>query len=558
MSDAPVYAASPMGAPKTFAECKTQDERNAWAAAEYRAYLSKQSTPDKDITDNEIMKASSLNTPLAPNSRLATLAAFPARGRELLPLVPPVAAPRPYPVAALGPVLSAATECIASKCQCAPSLAAQSVLGVASLATQRLADVRMPYGQTRPLSLFCVTVAASGDRKSTVDNEALIPVRMHEKNLKQQYDSAYGAWKVGHSAWAAEYRKIENDKRLDRTNREAELKALGSAPVEPIKPLLTAPEPTVEALAKHWPVLPGALGLFSAEGGQFTGGHGFGPDHRLKTAASLSSLWDGSGIRRLRAGDGIADLPGRRLALHLMVQPDAAAAFLSEPILRDQGLLSRILVAAPDTLAGKREWKKGVDGLADAMRRYVAVILDLLERPASASNAAGNELTPRALDLSAESEAVWGAFYNRIEKAQAADGALEGLRDVAGKAAENAARVAAVLTVVERPEAPDIQAPEMRAGCEIAGWYVAEALRLAGAHRQSPILRNAIKLLEWLRAKGKTEITRSEIMQFGPSAVRTKSEAEAALTSLEEHGWLVPFPIDGKGLRWSVVKELNQ
>jgi hypothetical protein len=43
-----------------------------------------------------------------------------------------------------------------------------------------------------------------------------------------------------------------------------ELAALGKAPFEPIKPLLTAPEPTVEALAKHWPILPGALSLFSA------------------------------------------------------------------------------------------------------------------------------------------------------------------------------------------------------------------------------------------------------------------------------------------------------
>ena len=60
----------------------------------------------------------------------------------------------------------------------------------------------------------------------------------------------------------------------DRPGREAELTVLGNAPLEPIKPLLTAPEPTVEALAKHWPVLPGALGLFSSEGGQMTGGHG--------------------------------------------------------------------------------------------------------------------------------------------------------------------------------------------------------------------------------------------------------------------------------------------
>ena len=187
---------------------------------------------------------------------------------------------------------------------------------------------------------------------------------------------AWESWRVAQAAWAAQHRKIENDKTLDRIKRKSEL-ALGS-PVEPIKPLLTAPEPTVEALAKFWPALPGALGLFSAEGGQMTGGHGFGPDHRLKTAAALSTLWDGSD-RRLRAGDGITDLPGRRLALHLMVQPDAAAGFLSEPILRDQGLLSRLLIAAPETLAGSRLYHEPQDEIAAPLRRYFACIMDLLE-----------------------------------------------------------------------------------------------------------------------------------------------------------------------------------
>jgi Protein of unknown function (DUF3987) len=281
-------------------------------------------------------------------SKVAIVAA--SLAPELLPLAPPMAPARPYPVDALGPVLAGAAASVAAKCQCSPTLAAQAVLAVASLASQRLADVRMPYGQTRPLSLFQVTIAASGDRKSTADNEALRPVREHEKNLKQGYQTAHEDWRISQAAWAAQQRKVENDRNLDRPGREAELAALGNAPIEPIKPLLTAPEPTVEALAKHWPVMPGALGLFSAEGGQMTGGHGFGPDHRLKTAAALSTLWDGSGIRRLRAGDGITDLPGRRLALHLMVQPDAATAFLTDPILRDQGLLSRFLVAAPESL----------------------------------------------------------------------------------------------------------------------------------------------------------------------------------------------------------------
>jgi hypothetical protein len=488
-------------------------------------------------------------------SKLAALASAPIS--EPLPLAPPTPTPRPYPVAALGSVLSGAAASIAARCQCGPSLAAQAVLAVASLAAQRLGDVRMPYGQTRPLSLFLVTIAASGDRKSTADNEALIPVRMHERNLKQEYEAAHLAWSVSHSAWAAQHRKIENDRSLDRPGREAQLAALGNAPIEPIKPLLTAPEPTVEALAKHWPVLPGALGLFSAEGGQMMGGHGFGPDHRLKTAATLSTLWDGTGIRRLRAGDGITDLRGRRLALHLMVQPDVATAFLSEPILRDQGVLSRMLIAAPESLAGKRVWRGAPKDLDPPMRRYIGVILDLLERPALTANEAGNELTPRAIELSSEAEAAWVSFYNRIESEMAQDCALECLRDVAGKAAENAARIAAVLTIIEQPDASTIETEAMIAACELMTWYVFEALRLSGAHRQPPALRNAIKLLEWLKAKRKTEVTRSEIMQFGPTCVRQKAEADGAAAVLEEHGWLIRAG-DGKAAKWSVVKEAAQ
>ena len=42
------------------------------------------------------------------------------------------------------------------------------------------------------------------------------------------------------------------------------------------------------------------MGVFSAEGGQFIGGHGMSEDNRLKTAAALSGVWDGEPIKRVR------------------------------------------------------------------------------------------------------------------------------------------------------------------------------------------------------------------------------------------------------------------
>ena len=236
-----------------------------------------------------------------------------------------------------------------------------------------------------------------------------------------------------------------------------------------------------------------------------------------------------------------------------MVQPDVATGFLSEPILRDQGLLSRLLVAAPESLAGTRIWRETSKDPDPPMRRYIGIVLGLLEFPASAANEAGNELTPRTFELSTEANAAWVAFHDQIERAMAEDSALEYLRDVAGKAAENAARIAAVLTIVETPDASIIEANAMSAGCELMTWYVFEALRLSGAHRQPPTLRHAIKLLEWLRAKHRTQVTRSEIMQFGPASVRQKADADPASAVLEDHGWLVRAG-DGKAAKWDVAQ----
>jgi hypothetical protein len=274
----------------------------------------------------------------------------------------------------------------------------------------------------------------------------------------------------------------------------------------------------------------------------------------LKTAAALSALWDGSGIRRLRAGDGITDLPGRRLALHLMIQPDAAAGFLSDPILRDQGLLSRLLIAAPETLAGSRLYHEPADEMAAPLRRYFACIMDLLEIPAPAANAAGNELTPRVIELSDEARGKWIAFHDAIEKRMGPDQSLEGLRDVGAKAAENAARIAGVLTIVANADAAEIDAEAMGAGCKLMSWYLSEALRLSGVARQSPALRNAVKLSDWLRAKGKAEFALRDILNAGPNVLRSKAAAEQAVAQLEEHGHIERRG-EGRGARWIVVKE---
>ena len=149
-----------------------------------------------DLTDNDI--AGWLES-AKPAGQIAADGPIP-----LFPTLPPA---QPFPVNALGPVLSRAAVAIARKVQVPEAIAAQSVVAAAALAVQPHADVMLPYGQKRPLSLFFVTVAASGDRKSTADKEALWPIRKYEQALKEKYDNERQSWLINHAAWSGEKKR---------------------------------------------------------------------------------------------------------------------------------------------------------------------------------------------------------------------------------------------------------------------------------------------------------------------------------------------------------------
>jgi hypothetical protein len=286
-----------------------------------------------------------------------------------------------------------------------------------------------------------VTIAASGDRKTTADNEALWPIHRREKRMKEEREVAMMGWRSEHAAWTAQRKKIEGSGKFNVEQRKEELRKLGPEPEKPLLALVTAPDPTIEGLAKAWVEAPAALGLFTAGGGLFVGGHGMSDDNKLRTAAAVSELWDGKPIKRLRAMDGVTLLYGRRLALHLMVQLAAASLFLADATLRDQGLLSGVLVAAPPaSLAGRRMFREAEPDDEAAIRAYGARILSLSERAWPLKEGNANELEPRVLELSAAAREVWTRFADHVESQSGPDGELAPIADFAAKAAEHAAR----------------------------------------------------------------------------------------------------------------------
>jgi hypothetical protein len=419
---------------------------------------------------------------------------------EPLPLFTPLGESTPYPLNALG-CLQAAAEAIARKVQVPASTAAQSVLAVAALAAQAHADVGLPYGQKRPLSLFMVTVAASGDRKSSADNEASRPVAEREKILRDLHAADASAFKIAHAAWQSQKRKIEADKKLGMKGKADALATIGPEPLPPLVPILSMSDLTLDGITKNLANAHPSLAIFTAEGGTFTGGHSMSEENRLRTAASLSEFWDGKLIKRVRAADGVTILPGRRLSVHLMIQPNASHSFIANPVLRDQGLLSRVLVASPESLAGGRLYRDPEPADEAAIQAFEERILSILEAPQPLVDGR-NELEPRVLRMTDDATALWVDFFNDVESQSGAKGKLAGVYEFAAKSAEHVARIAGVLTIARDLEAEAIDRFEMECAIELMSWYLREADRLQSASRLDPRLLRAAELLKWMQSHG--------------------------------------------------------
>ncbi len=164
-------------------------------------------------------------------------------------------------------------------------------------------------------------------------------------------------------------------------------------------------------------------------------------------------------------------------------------------------------------------------------------------------------MTPRTLELSPEARALWIALHDAVEQSMGSDDVLAGLRDVAGKAAEQAARIAGVLQIVDDANANVIETDAMARACELADWYLREAARRAYEMAIPPAVRDAQTLLAWLHARGLETVTAAFVQKHGPGPLRAKARLDPTIETLEAHGWLVPD--DSSRRAWRVARPLS-
>ena len=257
------------------------------------------------------------------------------------------------PLAALGDVLAPAAQTLHRVVQAPDAICGASVLAAASLASQALADVEVD-GRVIPLSLWLLSVAESGERKSAVDTEVMRAVREYERALGCQHETDKAAHASALAEWQSRVECAKADTKKSKGKGLADaLENLGPQPPAPIVPRITAADFTAEGLYKLLAAALPSVGAFTDEAALVFGGHGMNDEAIRRTAGTLCKLWDRGELDRVRVADGATKLHGRRFAMNLMAQPVIAERALADDVLAGQGFLARCLLAWPESTAGR-------------------------------------------------------------------------------------------------------------------------------------------------------------------------------------------------------------
>lgn len=440
----------------------------------------------------------------------------------------------PYPVDALSSIIRDAVCSYQKYGQQPLPLIACSALANVSLACQTLANVARDKLLVGPISLYFLCVSPSGERKSGCDHTFSQAIRQWQLDVREKLSPHVKVAETLHKTWSVEKEgllsRIKSEKRLRRNTDELQellLDHMSKEPEIPLLPVLFFEDATQEALAQHlasgWP----NASLWSDEGAIVMNGHGM-QNNTTKFIALLNRLWDGKAFIAHRKTTSSFTVDNRRLTISLMMQPLILEQMLAKNggISRQSGFLARSLIAYPKSEMGNRFYKEPPAKIA-SLQQYHDRLLDCLGSTLILDKHGCHDLPTLHFSKSAKNE--WVAFFNQVERGLKDPKQWRSIRDFASKAAENTARLSALLHLFNGSTS-DISAENMDQAIAIIRWHLNESKRVLGNQFLTPTQHAANKVLRWMIDHELTETSPRELVQYGP--IRDKEKRDEALKLL--------------------------
>jgi 5S rRNA maturation endonuclease (ribonuclease M5) len=444
---------------------------------------------------------------------------------------------KPYPVEALPESILRSVQEVVDFTQCPLPMAACSAIANISLVAQCLVNVQRTAGLNGPVSLYYLMIADSGERKTSVDNKFSVPIKQWEnqkadahKEEKQNHLAEHKVWEIKEQAFVASI-KSGIKKGADTSDKEMQLMHhMQNVPKQPILQSLIYTDATTEALADDLAHNLRYGGIFSSEAGSVLGGAGMQKDAAMKYFSLLNILWDGNPHNVLRKSSESFTVKDARLSICLAIQDAPLREFLasSGKLARGTGFLARFLITNPESTQGTRMFKEAPENWPALDLFYIRIkeLLDLIDMDKPFS----------MLHLSKAAKNLWVEFHDRIELQLAPGGDFTEIRDVASKAADNVARLAAIFHVYEHGIEGEINENHMERATRIIEWHLHSARDYLAAAKEKEQINEFDMLKNWLINECiKNEanaIKYSTALQSGPNPLRKKDILAKVLDGL--------------------------
>lgn len=442
-----------------------------------------------------------------------------------------------YPVSALGSSLAPAVLQHCRNTNIPIEMVAPIALGCAAGAGQNFANIIRPGLAPSPVSLNVLVVAGSGEGKDVAAAPFIKPFyNVQERSSEASAEHAKRheldtmTWKAERDVLLGELKHlIRQGDAIDAVSARIAVH-LSMQSKSPRSPKIIFDDATPSAvkmsLCTNWPsALVYSMEATSIFNGRMMGDFGF-----------WNAAWGGAPIHLDRISSGNVSVAAPRLSLVLGIQPEPLERFLRRrgTEAHDSGLLARFLVTCPPSTKGFRPIDASPKS-TDCLDAYGRRCSELLHESAKISG--GTDDGRMSLPLSANAQACFIDIYNMLQELMRPYESFHQVAAQAAKLAEQVARVAGVLHVIDGFEGP-IHEDTLRRAEMIVRWHSIQYLQVFSTTTQQARDTQDAQELEGIlvrrRFGGHHLIRRSDLIFMCPSSWK-KARLERALRGLV--GW---------------------
>lgn len=474
---------------------------------------------------------------LSPDIYNASQANLPA-----LQYSPVKKASEPYPVQQFPPVLRNVIQALHNNTQIPVELIGNVVLAATSLTCQSLIEIIQPHtNMPEPCSLYLMTIAESGEGKTTINKQVMKPCYTFAAELIQQYEQQVVDYKQEFNLWKIRQQALESNlrqaikKNYSGENEETEIrKHAQNEPLRPARPNFIYEDTSLKALIEGLNEHPEA-GFISDEAITFF------KSYLKNNPGLLNKAWDGE-MFDFRRADGEIYQITPRLTFSLMSQPGVFMDYINKHGVsaRASGFLSRFLFSWVESSIGSRQAthdKMDADHDLNIFHQRLKELLQLNKLLLNNSTSSKKQLT-----LEDGALACWKNNRAEIEKKIAPHGEWEHIRDIASKASANILRIAAVMQLFYDENSETISTGAIQCAINLMEWHLNQASAIFYPMSERYQFEQDVReLFSWIKNRVNQNnglpILKNDIEKYGPHRLRRMEKLTPVLNQLISQGY---------------------